>query len=331
MGRLHLTLACGDYDRTRALIDGRVETSGVDLTVVSISDAWARHQRMVLHEEFDVCELSLSSFLMSRDRGRAFMAIPVFPYRMFRHSYLWCATLAKIHTASDLVDKRVGVGMYQITTALWLRGHLEHDYGVPPSAVRWVTEMPELVPFEPPAGVRIDVAHGGRGVETMLLEGELDAYVGVEGTPPGFSGSERVRRLFGREDEQAYFRRTGIFPIMHVVVFRAAVLEADPWAAVAVMDAFRQAKSLGRAYSRYPRVSTLAWHLAYQEEEQALLGPDPYPYDFAHNREVVETAIQYAREQGLIQTAPTAEALFAPGTIDFPERGPEYGGRLRLE
>lgn len=331
MGNLHLTLACGDYDRTRALIDGRIETPGVDLTVVSLSDAWARHQRMVLHEEFDVCELSLSSFLMSRDRGRAFVAIPVFPYRMFRHTYLWCATRAEINTPADLVGKRVGVGMYQITTALWLRGHLQHDFGVPASAMQWVTEMPELVPFEPPTGVRIQVAPSGRGVETMLLEGELDAYVGVEGIPPGFAGNERVRRLFGREDEQAYFRRTGIFPILHVIVFRGAILEANPWAAIAVLDGFRQAKTLGRAYSRYPRVSTLAWHLSYQEEEEAVLGPDPYPYDFAHNRQAVETAIQYAHEQGLIRTAPAAEDLFAPTTIDFPERGPEYGGRLRRE
>ena len=331
VANIHLTLACGDYDRTRALIDGAVPTPGIDLTVIPLSDAWARHQRMVLHEEFDVCELSLSSFLMSRDRGRAFVAIPVFPYRTFRHSYLWCARAAKIERASDLAGKRVGVGMYQITTALWLRGHLEHDFGVPPSAIRWVTEMLELVPFDPPAGVHIDLATGGWGVEAMLLEGELDAYVGVEGIPPGFAGDPRVRRLFGRKDELAYFRRSGIFPIMHVVVFRAAVLEANPWAAVAMMDAFRQAKNLGRASSRYPRVSSLAWHLSYQEEELEIFGPDPYPYDFASNRRTIETAIQYAHEQGLIRTAPAPEDLFAPSTIDFPERGPEYGGRLRRE
>ena len=331
MANLNLTLACGDYDRTRALIDGRLEAPGIDLTVVPLSDAWARHQRMVLHEEFDVCELSLSSFLMSRDRGRDFVAIPVFPYRMFRHSYLWCATQANLRAASDLVGKRVGVGMYQITTALWLRGHLQHDFDVPPTAIRWITEMPELVPFDPPAGVQIEVAPGSKGVESMLLDGELDSYVGVEGIPPGFAGDSRVHRLFGRAEEEDYFRRTGIFPIMHVVVFRGAVLESNPWAAVAVMDAFRQAKVLGRTFSRYPRVSTLAWHLSYQEEEQALLGPDPYPYDFAHNRHAVETAVRYATEQGLIRTPAAVEDLFAPSTLDFPERGPEYGGRLRRE
>ncbi len=319
MPNLRVSLACGDYDRTRALIDGSVRPDGIDLTVIPLSNAWARHQRMVQHEEFDACELSLSSFLMSRDRGRAFVAIPVFPYRMFRHSYLWCSGAAGIREPSDLVGKRVGVGMYQITTALWLRGHLEHDYGLAPAQMRWVTEMEELVPFHPPAGVEIRVAPPGSNLEALLLAGDLDAYVGVEGIPAGFSADRRVFRLFGREEEQEYFRRTRIFPIMHVVVFRGAVLEADPWAAGSLLEAFRRAKVLGREHSRFPRVSSLAWAMGYQEDEAALLGPDPYSYSLAENRVALETAIQYSAEQGLIRQAPAVEELFAPSTLDFPE------------
>ncbi|MBM2811460.1 MAG: pht5 1 [Chloroflexi bacterium] len=327
---LRLSLACGDYDRTRALIERRVQPAGIDLDVVPLSNAWARHRRMVLNEEFDVCELSVSSFLMARDRGQQFVAIPVFPYRMFRHSYLWCATRAGIAGPSDLAGKRIGVGMYQITTALWLRGHLQHDYGVPPSDSLWITEMPELVPFDAPPGVRIEIGDG-RSLEGMLLAGELDAFVGVEGIPPGFSDDERVHRIFGRDEEQAYFRRTGIFPIMHAIVFRAAILDQHPWAAVNVLEAFRQSKALGREYTRFPRVSSLAWAMSYQDDERAILGADPYPYTLDANRHAIETAIQYSSEQGLIRRAPTVDELFAPGTIDFPEHVAGAGGVVRAE
>jgi 4,5-dihydroxyphthalate decarboxylase len=318
MTDLKLSLACGDYDRTRALIDGRVRPLGIDLTVLPISNAWERHQRMIRHEEFDVCELSLSSFLMARDRGQALVAIPVFPYRMFRHSYLWCS--AAMRTPSDLVGRSIGVGMYQITTALWLRGHLQHDYGIAPADLRWVTAMAELVPITPRPGVQIEVAPAGHDLEEMLLAGKIDAYVGVEGIPPAYVGNARVHRLFGREEEQEYFRRTGIFPIMHAIVFRRAVIEAAPWAAVSLLEAFRQAKAWAREYNRFPRVSSLAWAMSYQEDEEALLGPDPYPYDVDHNRHVLEAAITYSVEQGLIATAPLVDELFVPSARDFPER-----------
>jgi 4,5-dihydroxyphthalate decarboxylase len=318
MANLRLSLACGDYDRTRTLIDGRVRPLGIDLAVLPISNAWERHQRMIQHEEFDVCELSLSSYLMARDRGQALIAIPVFPYRMFRHSYLWCS--AAIRTPSDLVGRSVGVGMYQITTALWLRAHLQHDYGVAPAQLRWVTAMDELVPITPPAGVAIEVAPPGHDLEEMLLNGEIDAYVGVEGLPPGYAGDGRVHRLFGRQEEQDYFRRTGLFPIMHVIAFRRSVIEAAPWAAVSLLEAFRQAKTWAQEYNRFPRVSSLAWAMSYQEAEEAILGQDPYPYNLAENRHVLEAAITYSVEQGLIGAAPAVDDLFVASTRDFPGR-----------
>jgi 4,5-dihydroxyphthalate decarboxylase len=318
MADLRLTLACGDYDRTRALIDGRVRASGIDLTVLPISNAWERHQRMIRHEEFDVCELSLSSFLMARDRGQTFVGIPVFPYRMFRHSYLWCGNA--IRSVGELDGRRIGVGMYQITTAVWLRGHLQHDYGLAPGKLRWVTAMPELVPFTPPPGVEIEVAGAGNeDLEEKLLAGKLDAYVGVEGIPPGYANDARVHRLFGRSDEQEYFRRTGVFPIMHVIAFRQAVVDAAPWAAVSLLQAFRAAKAWARDYNRFPRVASLAWTMSYQEDEQRLLGSDPYPYDLPRNRVALETGIAYSLEQGLITRAPAVEELFVSGALDFPE------------
>src|SRR5262245_33081050 len=161
MPKLALTLACGDYDRTRALIDGSVVPDGIDLNVLPLSNAWARHQRMVLHAEFDVCELSTSSFLLARERGQALVGLPVFPYRMFRHGYVWCAARANVHQPADLRGKRIGVGMYQITTALWVRGFLQHDYGVLPEDLTWVTEMAELVPLPPGLRAPVEIAPAG--------------------------------------------------------------------------------------------------------------------------------------------------------------------------
>jgi 4,5-dihydroxyphthalate decarboxylase len=318
MTNLRLALACGDYDRTRALIDGRVRPLGIDLTVLPISNAWERHQRMIRHEEFDVCELSLSSFLMARDRGQPLVAIPVFPYRMFRQSYLWCRQ--EIQSPRDLIGKRIGAGMYQITTALWLRGHLEHDCGIAPAQLRWVAGMTELVPFTPPPGVELTVAPPGSDLEAMLLGGELDAYVGVEGIPPGYQGDPRVHRLFGAQDERDYYRRTGIFPIMHTIAFRASIVEENPWAAVSILQAFRQAKAWAGEYNRFPRVSSLAWASSYQAEEAAILGVDPYPYELPGNRHALETAIAYSVEQGLISRAPNVDDLFVTGALDFHER-----------
>jgi 4,5-dihydroxyphthalate decarboxylase len=361
MGKLALTLACGDYDRTRALIDGTVSVEGVDLNVIPLSNAWARHQRMVLHEEFDVCELSTSSFLLGRDRGQALVGLPVFPYRMFRHGYVWCSAAAGIREPADLRGKRIGVGMYQITTAMWVRGFLQHDYGVLPEDLTWVTEMPELVPLGGQVRARIEVAPGGAGLEAMLLAGELDAYVGVEGVPPAFEawdgpprdrppgppmlggegrgpasgpGLDRegggVHRLFPdyRAVEIDYFQRTGLFPIMHTVVVRAALVEAHPWLAVSLVEAFREAKRRGYEYARFPRVSSLAWLPAYQAEERSILGPDPYPYDYYDNLAAIQAMCAYSYEQGMTRRRLAPEELFVPSTLDYPERRAQVGGRI---
>ena len=209
--------------------------------------------------------------------------------------------------------------MYQITTAVWLRGHLQHDYGVAPAEMRWVTEMDELIAFDRPAGVDIEVASPGTSLERMLLDGDLDAYVGVEGVPPLFAGDDRVFRLFSRVDEQDYYRRTGVFPIMHVLVVKAAVLERDPWVGVGLLEAFRNAKAAATDYNRYPRVSSLAWALSYREEEVALLGTDPYPYNLRDNQAAIETVVQFTYEQGLVRERPAVLELFAPSAVDFPE------------
>jgi 4,5-dihydroxyphthalate decarboxylase len=180
--------------------------------------------------------------------------------------------------------------------------------------------MPELVDFTPPTGVKVEIAGAGNeGLEEMLQAGELDAYVGVEGIPSGFAADARVHRLFRRADEQAYFQRTGVFPIMHVIALRPTVVDAAPWAAVSLLQAFRAAKAWAREYNRFPRVSSLAWTMSYQEEEERLLGADPYPYDLPRNRVALETGVAYSLEQGLISRAPAVDELFVPSALDFPD------------
>jgi 4,5-dihydroxyphthalate decarboxylase len=333
MGQLAITLACGDYDRTRALVDGSVRVDGVDLNVLTINNAWARHQRMLHHEEFDVCELSTSSFLLARDRGQEFVGLPVFPYRMFRHGYVWCAARANVREPSDLRGKRIGSGMYQITTAMWVRGFLQHDYGVLPEDLTWVTELPELVPLRGPLRARIEPAPPGTTHEALLLTGGLDALIGVEGVPPALAGRDDVHRLFPdyRTVEIDYYRRTGLFPIMHTVVVRAALLAANPWLAVNLVEAFRAAKQRGYEYARFPRVSSLAWFPAYQEEERAVLGPDPYPYNFPDNRVALDAMCDYSHEQGMVSSRFALEDLFAASTLDYPESRAHEGGRIQQD
>jgi len=330
MGKLSITLACGDYDRTRPLVDGQVQADGVDLNVIAMSNAWARHHRMLRNEEFDACELSTSSYLLARDAGQGLVALPVFPYRMFRHGYVWCAARAGIREPADLRGKRIGVGMYQITTAMWVRGFLQHDYGVYPEDLVWVTEMPELGALRGALRARIEQAPDGVKLEELLLRGELDALIGVEGVPPAFVGSGAVHRLFPdyRAVEIDYFRRTGLFPIMHTIVVRASLLDAHPWLAVSLVDAFREAKRRAYAYAQFPRVSSLAWFPVYQEEERAILGPDPYPYNLPDNRVAVEAMCAYSYEQGMLSRQFAADELFAPSTLDYPEARAQVAGRI---
>jgi len=333
MAKLNVTVACGEYDRTRALIAGRVQAEGADLNVLNISNAWARHQRMLMHEEFDVCELSTSSFLLARDEGREFVGLPVFPYRMFRHGYVWCSAKAAIRTPADLRGKRIGVGMYQITTAIWVRGFLQHDYGLRPEDLVWVTELPELVPLRGALRAAIEPLPPGRSCEEMLLSGELDAYIAVEGTPLGFRANPAVHRLFPdyRAVEMEYFRRTRCFPIMHTLVVRRRLLDAHPWLAVSLVDAFRASKREALAQASFPRASSLAWYSTYQDAERELLGDDPYPYNWADTRHVIDAICAYSHEQGIVGRRFAPEELFASSTLDYPEKGGQQGGRIQRD
>lgn len=321
MGNIRLTLACGDYDLTRALIDGAVQPRGIDLTVLAMPSP-ERHWRMMRFEEFDIAELSMSHYLVARATNREFTAIPVFPHRRFRHSFVFCRSNAGIESPADLNGKRIALRTFQNTAGVWTRGILGDDYGFDISRASWFTQDEEETPWEPPAWFSIERVRQGGNIDRMLLEGELDAAIYPETLPSFAAGDARVKRLFEypKEVERDYFARTGIFPIMHTVVVRNEILRQFPWVAVSVLRAFEEAKL--RCYKRLsdPRQTALAWVQDLIEEQRKLLGADPWPYALEPNHAALSTLIRYSCNQGLIPREFGLEELFAENSLSESPR-----------
>lgn len=326
MGRIQLTLACGDYDRTNALALGDILPEGIDLNYLRLpveETFW----RMLRHHEFDVAEMSLSSYLIHRSRSEDFIAIPVFPSRCFRHSCIFIHTGSGIKRPEDLAGKRVGVPEYQMTAPLWQRAILQHDYGVPPSAMQWFqggleqTGREEKERLNLPSGVTIQPIRQDQTLSRMLATGEIDALLSAR-APSSFVGGDSgtVARLFPdfKRAEQEYFRRTNIFPIMHVIVLRNDVVEKYPWAGGSLYKAFCQAKD--RLFEQIRQTAalhvSLPWLMAEVEETQHLMGADFWPYGIAANRRTLEAATQYSYEQGLTPRKLAIEELFLSSTFD---------------
>lgn len=317
MARLRLSIACGEYDRTQPLLDGRVGVQGAESIVLGISDAWDRHRRMIGHREFDVAELSMSSFLIARERGVPLTAIPVFPYRMFRHQFILVRPDRGISVPQDLAGRRVGTPMYQTTTMLWVRGMLKDEYDVRPESIQWVTDRQELLPIAP-EGVSITPCPAGDSVEAMFRRGELDALVPIEEVPPDLLAQQGVARLFPDFPavEADYFRRTSIFPMMHAVVIQEPLYRANRWVARSLYDAFCRSLEESLAQERHPRVLNLAWAAAYFEREAEVFAGSPYVYGVSANRASLEALTRYSAEQGLTTRRLPLEKLFVPELLD---------------
>ena len=283
--------------------------------------------RMIQFEEFDASELSCANYFVLRSRGDTrFVAIPIFPSRTFRHSAVYVNPRAGIREPGDLKGKRVGVAEYPMTAAVWVRAFLQHDYGVRPTDVTWVTGGLEeagrrdRVPVSP-RGVRIEPAPPDRSLVQMLEDGEIDALVSVSTPSTLRAGSPNVARLFPDYPavEADYYQRTGLFPIMHTLVLRREVYERHPWAAVSLFKAFSEAKeaAIERMLDTDSLSVTLAWSVGYAEQEQALLGPDIWPYGFEKNRRTLEALKTYLGEQGLLDSDFALEEVFAPSTLSL--------------
>ena len=317
MTNVRLSLSCGDYDRTRPLIDGQITTAGLDLTVIPLPSA-ERHTRFVRNLEFDVCELQIAQYLGLKSRGVAITAIPVFLHRRFNHSCVMVRIDSDIKCPEDLRGRRVGIHAHFNPIALWIRGLLQHEFNVLPSEIQWVADGSEDVPgWSPPSWLKSDRAPAGRKMQDLLKTGELDAQILSDSGADASGINKVVRRLWPsyREIEADYYRRTGIFPIRHVVVVKDDVLERDPEVARHLVRAFEDAKQRAYQYWADHRRSYLAWFGAEQEEERALLGPDPWPYSIAKNRVALETLLDYAVEQGLTERRLEIGEIFAANTL----------------
>lgn len=323
MSLLRVTVACGPYDRTEALRSGQVRPEGVDLVYVPVQSPPELFARMVHKESFDVAEMSTSLYLQMRALGELpFVALPIFPSRMFRHGYVFVHSDAGITTPTDLAGKRIGVQEYHQTAAVWIRGILQRDYGVDLSRVRWfeggvnAPRLPDPVVDRRPDGpLEIGFIGTDRWLDELLVRGAIDAYLGAR-QPRSFGRTPAVRRLFDdpRTEERAWFRRTGVFPMMHTLVVREALLDRHPWLAESLFKAFEQAKRWCLEQMRFTGTSryTLPWLHADLEEIDELFDGDPWPYGLEANRAALETLLGFLVEQRFLAAAPSLDTLFAP-------------------
>lgn len=316
MSKLRLTLACGSYDLLMALIEGSIVPAGIDLNVLTMASP-ERHGRMLRHEEFDVCELSLVGYLVAWDQGRGFTAIPVFPHRRFRHAYMVKRTDCGIERPADLNGKRVGLDTLQNSAGLWMRGILQDHYGVDLKSIEWWCQEEEDVPFEPVPWMKVRRVAKGKDIDRMLVEGDLEGALYPETLPSIRNRSPRVAPLFpnSKEAEIDYYKKSGIFPIMHTVVIKNEILEEHPWAAVNILQAFQRAKEICYQRMKDPRNFALVWVKDLMREQQAIFGPDPWPYTLQQNRRALEAVVRYEFEQGMIKRKPEIEELFFPASL----------------
>jgi 4,5-dihydroxyphthalate decarboxylase len=311
--KLQLTFACGDYEIMRALKEGVVQPDGIELTVLTDMAASPRHWRFLRGREFDVAEVSGSGYIAARDRDLPFRAIPVFPHRRFRHGFIFVNTSKGITQPTDLIGRKAGTKGFLFTAGLWMRGILEHDYGVPHNAIEWLSEIDEDVDFIPPAGLNITQVPEGKSLEDMLVGGEIDALFSPDLIRPLTAGDKRVGRLFPnfKQEEIAFYRRTGIFPIMHVVGIKQEIAERHPWVATNMYKAFERAKALAMERMVNPRIVPLAWYRESWEEQEQILGKDPWEYGLTErNAKNFERLVSYSYEQGVIKRRRALDELF---------------------
>jgi 4,5-dihydroxyphthalate decarboxylase len=326
MSRLKLTFGCWNYDRTRALMDGAVQADGIDLNYLNMP-VEETFFRMLRHQEFDVAEMSLSSYTVSLfSEARPFIAIPVFPSRFFRHSSIYINADSGIREAKDLIGKRVGNPEYQMTAPVWIRGILADHYGVPVESVTYYTggeeepDRPEKLKLDLPPAIRIQRIGPGQTLSRMLHDGEIDALQTARMPSSFLKGDGKVRRLFENyvAVERDYYRQTKIFPIMHTVVIRRDVYEANRWVAQSLMKAFIEAQR--RTYEDLQETAALKtmlpWLTAHVEDARREMGEDFWPYGFAKNRETLRTFLRYSLEQGLSKRQLEPEELFAPEALE---------------
>jgi 4,5-dihydroxyphthalate decarboxylase len=326
MSQLKMTFACWDYDRTRALADGRVRPDGIELTYLNLP-VEETFFRMMRYREFECSEMSLSSYVASLHReDPPFIAIPAFPSRFFRHSCIFVSAKSGIGKPEDLRGKRVGVPEYQMTAPVWIRGILSDDYGVKVTEYEHLSggeEQPgrdEKLKLELPGHIRLRPVDSTKTLAAMIGEGEIDALVTARAPSTFRTRPDAVKRLFPDyvAAEKAYYAKTRIFPIMHTVVIRRDLYEKHPWVAQSLYKALEESKALALAMLKQTAAmpAMLPWLVPQVEEARSLMGEDWWPYGLAANRHVLDTFLRYHHEQGLSRRRLQPEEIFAKETLE---------------
>lgn len=326
MTKLAITIACENYDRVQPIRTGQVEIPGCDVNFLGMGpeELFFRAYR---HCEFDIAELSMSSYLLATSRGTApYVAVPVFLSRLFRHSAIYIRTDRAIERPEDLVGLRIGLPEYQLTACLWARAFLDSEYGVAPWDVEWFRGglhepgRVEKVELKLPENVRISAIPEDATLDAMLADGRIDALISPRPPHCFVRGESGVARLFPnhKQIEKDYFRKTGIFPIMHVLGIRRDLVERHPWLANSVYDAFIKAKiiSMTALEDIAALKAMLPWLGAHLEETHATMGPDFWPYGVEANRATLDAMVHFAHRHGTADRALTVEELFAPSTLE---------------
>lgn len=314
MNRVPLSLACGDYEIVRALKDGSVQPDGIELLV--LNGDRTRILRPERREECDVGEYNVVGYLMDRERDSDLIALPVYPHRRFRHGFAFVRDDTAIRVPADLVGRRVGIRGRAPAGVIWLRGILADFYGLGYDSVDWIDNFGVLGhPFADLPTGELTISANNRLMDEALLSGKVDALLSPSFPPAFVRGDRRIRRLFEdyKAEELEYFSRTGIFPIMHVVVTRRSLIERHKWVPSSLAFAFERAKAVCYERLRNPRSLPLAFLEHSWEEQFQLLGPDPWRYGLGGaNRDNLATIFRYAHEQGLISEAPRVEDAILP-------------------
>jgi 4,5-dihydroxyphthalate decarboxylase len=322
MAKLPITFACGLYDRMLPLYTKEVQAEGIDLNFLAIDSPREIFDRMSGALEFDASEMSSSEYVARVVAGDCpFVALPVFPSRVFRHGYI-AVDRTVVRTPADLAGKRIGVPLYAMTAAIFIRGLLQHDCGVDLSQVHWIEgAMNEAKPHGHPTrlelakAVSIEPNRSGKSLSDLLDSGEIAATIGTS-LPDAMRRNSNIVQLFPdhHDREKDYYRRTRIFPIMHLVAMRREIYEEHPFVATSLYRAFCQAKDLALQKMRYP--GTLRYMLPWMRSEiaeiDAVFDGDPWPYGVEPNRATLEALVQYLAEQGLIGSPVPVEKLFVP-------------------
>jgi 4,5-dihydroxyphthalate decarboxylase len=323
--KLKFTFACSPYDRLQALINGAVQVEGVELNFLPL-EVEETFWRQLRYQEFDGSELSFSSYILARSRGDdRFIALPVFTSRVFRHSSVYINTKKGIARPEDLKGKTVGVPEYQMTAALWLRGLFQHEYGVYPRDIKWRSggqEMPgreEKLTLKLPPDIDYAAIPRNKTLSQMLDAGQIDALFTALAPSCFTNGSPNVKRLWEnyKDVEGEYYRKTGIFPIMHGVALKRSVYKENPWVAQSLYKALVASKNIALENLKQNGVlyAALPWLVPEVERTRKIMGEDWWPYGIDKNRKTIEAMCQYSYEQGLAEKLMKIEDLFAPETF----------------